>query len=90
MMSTSCLIIDKQTRKKFRLQTAEKYRITRLNSHSFQVVTRDGQMTAFVDTLGVIISAKDDQTYDKVTLYKLQNFCSLLLQTHFDITLNWK
>jgi len=84
-MEKTFLIINKDTRKLWRLQTAEHYTIKRQTETSFDVISCDEQLKAYVDVMGVLYFARNEQTYDKISFYKLRNFCNLLLKVHFDI-----
>ena len=77
--------ISKETRKLWRLQTSEKYKINKLSETSFEVFSEDLMFRAFVDPMGIIIYAKDDKNYSKAAFYKLKNYCVLLQKSHWDI-----
>lgn len=78
------LVISKNVRKLWRLQTAEKYTTKNVGNAGYHVYTNDFSFKAYVDILGVIIYSKVDN-YNKVDFYKLRNFCSLLQRFHYGI-----
>ena len=76
------MVMSKETRKLFRLDTAENYSVVNVGSTDFEVYTVDKKFKACVSRHSVIIST-DSDVYDKVTFYKLKNFCKLLQSTHY-------
>lgn len=83
-MKNAVLIMDKNTKKLFRLQTYEKYITKRIDKTDFEVFTKDLILKAYVSTLGISFLAKYEN-YNKVDFYKLRNFCTLLQHCHYKI-----
>lgn len=88
-MEKQFLVISKDTRKLWRLQTSEKYTTKRVSATSFEIFTKDLKFKACVSTSGTIIFSNCEK-YPKTDFYKLRNFCTLLQRCHFGILeSNW-
>lgn len=83
-MKKPTLTIDKNTRKLWRLQSAEKYITKKFGDTDFEVFTKDMKLKAYVSTLGTLIFSNCED-YDKVEFHKLNNFSKLLQAKHFGI-----
>ena len=83
-MKKTTLIIDKNTRKLWRLQISEKYITKRTGNTDFEVFTKDLKLKACVSTLGTLLLSNCED-YDKVEFHKLVNFSKLLQVCHFGI-----
>lgn len=83
-MGKQGLVINKDTKKLWRLHTLEKYSVKKVDDTTFEILTKDLKLKAFASTLGVMILANCDN-YDKVEVYKLNNYCMLMQRCHFGI-----
>jgi hypothetical protein len=81
-MKKSLLIVTKEMRKICRLQKAENYKVNHISPTSIEVFTQDLDLKAVVGVSGVVIFAASE-AFDKISFYKLRNYCSLLTREHF-------